>query len=104
MAKYVTTPQSNSKQINEVLKKEFIYGYHNYFLLVFLNDFIHVDTFVKDNGDCRLQGWYKPSVSLTLPECQIGEFDSEFGIFIKVLNVKPVKREIVGKDIDTLDW
>lgn len=92
--------QADSSKINELLLSEKYYRDFtidddgncdwgkNVFLPEFLKHFTHVDTYERDEMEVRLQGWFKPTDSCSLPSCEVWGSDAEFGIFIASLLVK----------------
>jgi hypothetical protein len=94
------TKQTNSSKINELLLSEKYYRDFaidddgncdwgkNSFLPGFLKHFTHVDTYERDEMEIRLQGWFKPTDSCSLPSCEVWGFDAEYGIFIASLVIK----------------
>lgn len=92
--------QADSSEINELLLSQEYYRDltidddgncdwgKNIFLPEFLKYFTHVDTYKRDEMEIRLQGWFKPTESCSLPSCEVWGFDSEYGIFIASLLVK----------------
>lgn len=96
---YKTTEQKNSNDINILLMSEEYYREMNFegeeldfgknlFIPELLKSFTHIDTYVKDNGDVRLQGWLKPIKEMSLPECEVWGFNPEYGIMIGSLTIK----------------
>jgi len=92
--------QAGSPEINELLLSQKYYRDltidddgecdfgKNVFLPEFLKHFKHVDTYERHEMEVRLQGWFKPTESCSLPSCEVWGFDSEYGIFIASLVVR----------------
>lgn len=97
---YNKIKQANSPEINELLLSDKYYRDltiddegnvdwgKNIFLPEFLKHFTHVDTYERGMMDIRLQGWFKPTESCSLPACEVWGFDAEYGIFIASLVVR----------------
>ena len=100
MLKFRTVSQKNADEITKLLLSDYFTDMYidedtfevnwgnNVFLYEFLNHFTHIDSYIKDDGDVRLQGWFKPTDSCSLSECEVWGFDKEMGIFIGCLTVK----------------
>ena len=92
--------QAGSPEINELLLSQKYYRDltidddgncdfgKNVFLPEFLKHFKHVDTYERHEMEVRLQGWFKPTESCSLPSCEVWGFDPEYGIFIASLVVR----------------
>lgn len=100
MSRFKTIAQSNSDDINKLLLSEYYQELYidentyevnwgtNTFLDEFLKHFTHIDSYVKSDGDIRLQGWFKPTDSCSLSECEVWGFDKDMGIFIGAMTIK----------------